>query len=77
MSVVGLGLSSFWCKLGNSLLIEWVYLGWHKGHVAYHVFFHLQFNALAAFVFYCTCSFLTYQGKLWIETSNSNLILHN
>ena len=79
ISIVGLGLGPLWCKLGDSLLIGWVYLGRHGGHmhVVYYVFSHLQFNALATFVFYCVCPVPTYQGKMWIETSNSNLILHN
>ena len=77
ISVVGLGLGLLWCKLGNSLLIRWVYLGRHKGHVAYYMFSHLQFNALVTFVFDCLYSFLTYKGKLWIETIDSNLILHS
>ena len=51
ISRVGLGLGPLWCKLGDSLLIGWVYLGRHRGHVAYYVFSHLQFNALATFGF--------------------------
>ena len=75
--VVGLGIGPLCCKLGNSLLIGWVYLGRHRGHVACYVFSHLQFNAHAAFVLYYACLFLTYQGKMWIKTSNNNLILDN
>ena len=75
--VVGLGIGPLCCKLGNSILIGWVYVGRHRGHVAYYVFSHLQFNAHAAFVLYYACLFLTYQGKMWIKTSNNNLILDN
>ena len=77
ISIVDLRLDPLLFKLGDNHLVGWLSLGKHKVHVAYYVFSPIQFNALLTFVFYRTCSFLAYQGKLWIKTTNNYLILHN
>ena len=57
-SIVGLGLDPLLFKLSNSHLVGWLSLDRHRVHVAYYVFFSLQFNALATFIFDYACSFL-------------------
>lgn len=77
ISIVSLRLDPLLFKLGDNHLVGWLSLVRHRVHVTYYVFPPVQFNVLLTFVLYHVCSFLAYQRKLWIKTTNNYLILHN